>query len=267
MTEPTPAHSSRRAYLGAVASAGIALAAGCLGSDGDDRYENVVLDEPEQYAMLREARDEGDVGYPIYGDELPQFDAPCTLRDRDVTPAEFDGDRHTMYTFVFTRCHGACPGLVSGLRHVQADSVDGGYADDVGFLTVTFDPEYDTPDVLEEYGHDLGVEYDLDNWYFLRPETEEDAQHLVEEQFGCYFARNPEYEEDRNHGHGHDEDDHEHGDDDHDEDDENGMEMAFEHESMIVLANADGYVERTYVGQVPTPDTLIDDARTLVERW
>lgn len=285
---------SRRTYLGAVAGIGTGLTAGCLGRGGEDeRYEHVVLDEPEQYPMFREARDDGEIDYPVYADELPEYAAPCTVRGREVTSGEFLGERHTMYTFVFTRCHGACPGLVSGLRHVQADSVDEGYEDDVGLLSVTFDPEYDTPDVLEEYGTDLGVEYDVDNWYFLRPETEADAHHLVESQFGCYFARNPNYEGE-GHGGGHDDDDdhgghdeenghdHDEGDDygengghghdegdrnERDSDDGNGMEMAFQHESMVVLANADGYVERTYVGSVPSPDVLIDDARTLVERW
>ena len=287
MTPSKPLH--RRTYLGAVGAAGVGVVAGCLDAlnGDDDPTDNVVLDEPEQYEMLREARDNGDVPYPIYGDPLPDVSAPCTIRGEDVATGDFEGDRHSLYTFIFVRCHGACPGLVSGLRHVQAEATDEGYADDVGLVTVTFDPEYDTPEVLDEYGERMGVEYDANNWYFLRPETEDDARHYVEDEFGCYFERDPRFDEEE-HGHdddghdddghdddGHDDDGHDDGDgndhddghDDEGDDDDDDMVMAFQHESMIVLANADGYVERTYVGEVPSPDVLIDDTQTLVDRW
>ncbi|WP_254862956.1 SCO family protein [Halovivax gelatinilyticus] len=272
----------RRRYLAGVGAASVGLTAGCLDVlDGGDSAENTVLDPPEQYELLREARDNDDLVYPIHGDPLPDVSAPCTIRDEPVATTDFEDKCHTMYTFIFSRCHAACPGLVSGLRHVQADAIDEGVADEVALKTVTFDPEYDTPDVLYEYGAQMGVDYDVGNWYFIRPETEDAAHEYVEEAFGCYFARNPEYEggdhADDEHGHeddGHgDEDEHGHGDendhsnDDHEQDDMRDMEMAFMHESMIVLANADGYVERTYAGEVPTPDVLIDDARTLVDRW
>ena len=268
----TPDHvCSRRTYLGAAGAASVALTAGCALLESDEDAA-VVLDPPDGYETLREARDAGDVLYPIHGDELPDVTAPCTIRDRDVSTSEFVDERHSMYTFIFSRCHAACPGLVSGLRHVQADAIDAGYAEEIALCTVTFDPEYDTADVLEAYGDDHGVDYDADNWYFLRPETEADARSVVEESFGCYFDRNPDFE-----GH-HGDDDHHDGDDDHHGEDDNGGgsgdgggnghdEMAFEHESMIVLANADGVVERTYAGTVPSPDVLIADVETLVERW
>jgi protein SCO1/2 len=41
----------------------------------------------------------------------------------------------------------------------------------------------------------------------------------------------------------------------------------FTHLSLILLVNEDGFVERAYNGQPPSPDTAIEDARTLVERW
>ena len=270
---------SRRTYLAGAGAASIALTAGCALLESDEDAA-VVLDPPDGYETLREARDAGDVPYPIHGDDLPDVTAPCTLRERDVSTSEFVDERHSMYTFVFSRCHGACPGLVSGLRHVQADAIDAGYTDEVALCTVTFDPEYDTAAVLEAYGDDHGVDYDADNWYFLRPEAEADAHSVVEESFGCYFDRNPDFEDDHHGDDDHHDDEGDHGDDDHhgDGDDDNGGdgndgggnghdEMAFEHESMIVLANADGVVERTWVGEVPSPDVLIADVETLVERW
>lgn len=288
---------SRRRYLQIAGAGALAATAGCLDLlSGRGGPENVILDPPEQYEMLREARDDGNLAHPIHGDELPSVTVPDVLRERDVSTSEFVGETHSLYTFVFTRCHAACPALVSSLRHVQADSIDEGYEDEVALLTVTFDPEYDTADVLSEYGEDMGVEYDADNWYFLRPETEDDAHGVVQESFGCYFERNPDYEGDDGHhggdghehdegegsqahddeeGHGHDggEHDDEHG---HEDDEGNGGEnngdghggMAFQHESMIVFANADGHVERTYRGAgLPAPGDLVDDVRTVVDGW
>lgn len=253
-------HISRRSYLGTAGAAGIGLVAGCTALESrDDRYDNVVLDEPERYEELRHARDEGNVAYPIYGDELPEVTVPDAISGREVSTTDFEGERHTMYTFVYVRCHAACPGLVQGLRHVQADSVEEGYADDIAFLPVTFDPEYDTPERLEDFGVGMGVDYTVDNWHFLRPQTEEDAQYVVEEQFGCFFERNPDFDGGDEHD-GHDDEGDEHDDDD-------GMEMAWNHQSMTILANAGGYVERAYVGEIRPPDELIDDVRTLVERW
>ncbi|MFU8868171.1 SCO family protein [Natronococcus sp.] len=270
----------RRRYLAAAGAAAIPFAAGCtaLDSDGgsDGGYDRVVLDAPDEYERLRDARDRGELEQPIHGDELPDVAAPCTIRDEEIATGEFEGERHSLYTFIFSRCHGACPALTSSLRHVQDDSVEGDYVDDVALVNVTFDPEYDTADVLEEYDRTYGVDHGLGNWYSLRPETETDARTYVEEEFGCFFVRNEDFEE---HGDEHD-DDHDGDEDAHDGDgdepaepdeldgEDNGMEMAFQHESMIVFANADGYVERTYVGDdLPSYDELIDDVRTVLESW
>ena len=269
----------RRSYLRAVGASAVALTAGCTAADlFDGGYDHVILDEPDQYEMLRQAREDGELTHPIYGDELPAATAPCTLHEREVSTTEFEGERHSLFTFIFARCHGACPGLTASLRHVQDDSVGEGYSDEVALCNVTFDPEHDTPDVLRAYGDALGVDYELDNWHFLRPETEADAHEIVYERFGCYFERNEGYEGDEHRG----DEEHHHGGDDETESDHHddpadgedatsghdGMEMAFEHASMIVLANAGGYVERTYTGsRLPPVADLVADVRTVVEGW
>ncbi|SDQ43691.1 SCO family protein [Natronobacterium texcoconense] len=269
----------RRTYLAATGSAVVGLTAGCTDLVSDQQYDRVVLEPPENYDALRDSRDRGELPHPIYGDELPDVSAPCTIRDEEIATGDFEGERHSLYTFIFARCHGACPALTSSLRHVQADSADNDYADDVALVHVTFDPEHDTPEVLEEYGHDHGVNYDLNNWYDLRPESEAAAQEYVMDEFGCFYMRNEDFEADDGHGDGHENDHDDDGHDEHDDhddeppepdelDDESEMEMAFQHESMIVLANADGYVERTYTGDgLPSYSDLIDDVRTVAEEW
>lgn len=238
-----------------------ATLAGCTGR-GDRSNEGasgLVLEPPENHERAAEA----DVPHPIYGDELPEATVPAPLHDRSVTTTEFVGDRHTMLTFIFTSCTTVCPGLTSTLRRVQADSIDRGYADDIAFQTITFDPEYDTGEVLEEYGEKLGVDFDVGNWYFLRPETPADARSVVEDAFGVTFERaddsDPTEEEDD--GGMNESDDGMDGD----HDDMDGDHRHFVHSSLILLVNKDGLVERAYTGGPPAPQTVLSDARTVVE--
>lgn len=240
----------RRTVLKAAGATAIAATAGCLdgvlsGSPG--ATDDVVLDEPPGYDRLREGREDGTVPYPIHGDELPEVTAPCAIHGEAVTTTEFVGERHSLYTFVFTRCPGACLVLTSNLAHVQVDAIEEGYDDAIACLPTTFDPEYDTPEVLLEYSEDRGAAVDDGQWYFLRPETEARARTVVEETFGVHYS--PLTDDER-------------------EEMEMHEEMALTHDEAIVLANADGYVERTYFGTaIPNAGELIDDVGTLVERW
>ncbi|MFP8958954.1 SCO family protein [Natrialbaceae archaeon A-CW3] len=230
----------RRTVLRATGLTVAAATAGCIGRQSGN--VNVVLEEPDDYDRTVEA----DVDWPIYGEQIPEATVPAPLLERSVTSTEFTGERHTLFTFIFTRCPGACPGLMASLRHVQDDSITNEYVDEVAFMPVTFDPEYDTPDVLEAYEERHGVDRSLDNWYTLRPETPEQATEVVEETFGCMFESTEDAETDS---------------------EGETMDMAFMHTTLVILANRDGYVERAYTGDVPPPSTLLEDARTVVDGW
>ena len=268
-----PRSLDRRRFLRTTAIGGLAVGlAGCLDGDEAASNDNVVLPPPEGY-------DEGVAEETMtltYGDEVPELTAPDPIRDVDVTTTDFVGDRHTLYTFVFTRCDEACPGLMAALRYVQEDSIEEGYEDEICLCNVTFDPEYDTAAVLEEYERDHGVDQDVGNFYSLRPETPEDAESFVTDGFGVMF----EPEEHDGHGEdGHDEDGHDdHGDDhgtgDHEGDDhgtgdhDDGHEHPhYAHTNLVLLVNRDGYVERAFTPDVPTPTDVIEDVRTVVEEW
>jgi protein SCO1/2 len=244
----------RRTFL-ATGSAGATLAvAGCLsgvlGSGGDDTVganEHVVLETPDNYEKLRDSRDGGYLPHPIHGDELPEATLPDALTDSDVTTTQFVGDRHVLMTFIFTRCSGPCPRLTANLAQVQADSLSEGYVEDVALLPTTFDIEYDTPDRLETYSQERGASLSAGNWHFLRPSSEERAETVIADQFGVFFERlDAEQREER------------------------GLpdNMVWDHLTMIVLANKDGYIERAYTGsRVPNAGALIQDVHTLRDRW
>lgn len=124
------------------------------------------------------------------------------------------------------------------LGRIQADAAEQGYADEVAAMPITFDPEYDTAERLREFGSDRGVDFDAGNWFFLRPEGPERADEVVNETFGVGFERTESGDDQEGEG-----------DDDQSDtesDDEDGMPFA--HLSLILLANAAGYVERAYVG-------------------
>ena len=96
---------------------------------------------------------------PIYG-EVPAFD--FTERRGDTfNQADFLG-KISVVDFIFTRCKGACPIMARAMRPLYQlyDGYDG-----IQFVSITVDPEYDTPEVLSEYAIRQGV---TDNrWLFL----------------------------------------------------------------------------------------------------
>jgi len=85
------------------------------------------------------------------------------LTDQDGAPtgAEvFDG-RWTVLTFVFTNCVLVCPQLTGETAALQ-DELAGTPA---RFVSITVDPEHDTPEVLREYAERYQI--DQSTWRFL----------------------------------------------------------------------------------------------------
>lgn len=65
--------------------------------------------------------------------------------------------------FIFTRCAGPCPVMTS--RMAEINQALSRKATDVELVSITVDPEYDTPAVLKEYGEKAGAK--PDKWKFL----------------------------------------------------------------------------------------------------
>lgn len=241
---------NRRRYLASGAAAVTLGTAGCLdsvfggspGATGD-----VVLDTPDRYEDLRESRDQGFLP-PIHADELPGATVTDALSGREISTREYVGERHTLLTFIFTRCTMVCPGLTAALAFVQTDARDKGYDDELAFIPITFDPEHDTPEELESFCEKVNAVPDARAWHALRPESPQRAREVVGDQFGVFFEKLSEAEIEQ--------------------DEERPSNMVFNHTSLIVLANADGYVERGYTGsRVPAGPGLLETVETLRDRW
>lgn len=256
MTDDMPTLQRRRVLRSVGAAAIGASLAGCTGlgalaGDDDGGPEDVVLGPPEN----QDRREDIDLPYPTYGESLPAVTVGAPIQDRQLSTREFVGERHVVMTFIYTSCQTVCPGLTAALRRVQADSVAEGYAGEVAFLPTTFDPAYDTREVLAEYGESMGVNDEPGNWFFLRPEGPERAREVVDETFGVAFERSAAE-----------------GDGDGGSADGGGGEHAsddrmFVHSALILIANADGVVERAYTGGPPTAGTLTENVRTIVDEW
>lgn len=66
--------------------------------------------------------------------------------------------------FIFTRCPDVCPLLTAKMVIVQ-DALGPTFGTKVAFVSITVDPEHDTPEVLKAYAKRFGA--DLAGWYFL----------------------------------------------------------------------------------------------------
>lgn len=90
--------------------------------------------------------------------------------------------------FFFTTCPSICPVMHKSLVKVQ-DKYFGN--PNVGFVSVTINPEFDTPEVLNDYAKENNVTNN--NWQFLTGELD-DIYALANQGFNLYAAEAPEVE-------------------------------------------------------------------------
>ena len=223
---------NRRTYLRSVAATGTTVSiAGCLGVFDDSGSEKTVLGPPEL--------DLSEAAHPSYGDEMPAFTVPNPITGEEISTADFDG-RAILWTSFYTNCpDGVCPALILRLRRAQEVAAAEGYGDDAAFLALTFDPERDTADVLREYADQQGVDLDTGNWHFLRPESYEAGQKLLDEHFGLLIEKKPA-------------------------DDLENLEYQFPHYGLILLVNKRGIVERAYPNGATVDVERVEDDFTQV---
>ena len=90
--------------------------------------------------------------------------------------------------FVYTRCPDVCPLHAEKIAEVQKMVNITPMKGRVVFASITTDPEHDTPQVMQTYGRQHGL--DSSNWIFLtkQPKDSEDATRKLAERFGHGFA-------------------------------------------------------------------------------
>ncbi|NGM68068.1 SCO family protein [Natronolimnobius sp. AArcel1] len=219
---------NRRRTLTLGATAGLTAVAGCLtGLIEDESADNAVLDAPEGDAQ-------GDPLYPIYGESFPAFELEDPIAETTVDVDTLEDA--LVVTAFFASCPAECIPLLNSISQAQAAADDRGIGDETRFLAVTFDPERDTADALREHADMFNIDYEADNWHYLRPEDAEMAEAVVYDDLGIPFER-----------------------------EELGDDYDFAHITVTFLVNPDGYVERTYRGDDPDPEQIADDLERVLD--
>ena len=118
--------------------------------------------------------------------ELPQFKLTDD-QGRAFGRAEMEG-RVWIADFVFTSCADACPRLTQKLKAVQDRLVPLEQGGNIGLLSISVDPERDTPAKLRQYAQTFGAREGL--WHFLTgPQGE--VERTVVKGFHMAMAKMP----------------------------------------------------------------------------
>lgn len=115
-------------------------------------------------ALRQDTTIRGKRAYREVGENLPDF----ALYDQSgsvVSPARFRGKR-VVINFIYTRCPIAtmCPAATERMTSLQRQAKAAGVTN-LELISITLDPEFDTPGVLHQYAADRGI--DTSNFSFL----------------------------------------------------------------------------------------------------
>lgn len=102
----------------------------------------------------------------------PQFQL-TDQEGRPFTQEEFQ-NKVTLINFIFTNCPTVCPLLTQKMKKISQKIPD----DQVRFLTISVDPENDTPAVMKRYGNKFKV--DWSRWTFLTGPLDEISKAVIQ---------------------------------------------------------------------------------------
>jgi protein SCO1 len=109
--------------------------------------------------------------------QAPDF----TLTSQDGGPVSLHDFRGKVVAiaFIYTYCTDVCPMLTAHMASVQ-EKLGSAFGPKIAFVSITVDPERDTPEVLKEYAENFNA--DLKGWSFLTGDPA--AIHEVGRKYG-----------------------------------------------------------------------------------
>ena len=134
-----------------------------------------------------------------------------------------------LVAFVYTTCPDVCPLITASMQSVQR-SLNGRERESVRFLSITTDPEIDSPDILKSYAG--RYEVDLSNWSFLTGDLK--TLQPVWKAFGVKVERKAR-----------------------------GL---VNHTALTALIDTKGVMRFAYFGASPDPKKVLQDIRALLAR-
>jgi protein SCO1/2 len=122
----------------------------------------------------------GDGQLPVIGPA-----PPFTLTSQDAVPVALSDlhGRVVAVTFIYTACPDICPMLTQKMVQIQ-DELGADFGAKVAFVSISLDPEHDTPEVLKDYAEFWGAK---PGWSFLTGSP--DAVRDVTRRYGVFFAK------------------------------------------------------------------------------
>ena len=132
---------------------------------------------------LRGGDGRGKLGYKITEVAIAVPDVTLTGMDGRTVPlrAVLGDDRPVMLQFIFTTCPTICPLLTGVAARVREDL--GKNREKIRAVSITIDPEHDTPAVLREYAANFDADPD---WLFLTGRLPDVV--AVQRAFGSYLG-------------------------------------------------------------------------------
>ena len=122
----------------------------------------------------------GDPALPVIG-PAPPF-ALTSQDGKPVALADLRG-KVVAVAFIYTECPDICPMLTQKMMQVQ-DELGADFGAKVAFVSISLDPEHDTPAVLKDYAQFWGAK---PGWSFLTGSPE--AVRDVTRRYGVFFAK------------------------------------------------------------------------------
>jgi protein SCO1/2 len=86
----------------------------------------------------------------------------------EVTFSDIIKDKITVVGFIYTNCPDICP-MTTHNMYLTQQKLKKNAIDNVLFVSVTFDPDRDSPSILKKFGEIRDI--DFNNWIFLRGDT------------------------------------------------------------------------------------------------
>jgi protein SCO1 len=111
--------------------------------------------------------------------QVPAVNLLGTDGQPQLLPAALDGKKPVMLNFVFTTCGGICPMMSATFSQVQQQL--GADSDKVQMVSISIDPEHDTPAVLTDYAKKFSAG---PQWQFMTGSSENSI--AVQRAFDMY---------------------------------------------------------------------------------
>ena len=168
----------------------------------------------------------GDGQLPVIG-PAPGFS--LTSQDgKPVSLADLRG-KVVAVSFIYTQCPDICPMLTQKMVEVQ-EALGTDFGKKVAFVSISLDPEHDTPEVLKDYAQFWGAK--PEGWSFLTGSPE--AVRDVTRRYGVFFAKK-----------------------------EDG---SVDHTQLTSLIDAEGQMRVQYLGARFDPEEFRQDLMSLVDK-